>query len=420
MQSAKKLSQREAVRVESSNTFRIGLAFQGFRLLQISKGVLLICLSTLIACSEGRVALEGKWVSVANLSDTAEFFQDGTAIFTELGSASAKWSVLDDGRIKATLGGRYGNMGILIRKEGDYIQLDIDGTKRLYVAHARRSEEELRFAKELLDLEKYKEEAECMAALRDMLNEHRDWVQPIYAAHGCAKTHAARLELNDMVLEIVPGSVWQRDTKKRALNSKAWLLSTTSNGSVRNVTEGLAVAKELAELEPDCWELDTIAASYAANRDFNTAIEISSRLLEDPECEGSENLAQNLASLKRRQPILELDPAQPSVTKGQIEAELPGEWMNLESGFRDGICTLNFRKDSTYEVGNCSWSLSSNATGKKKGKWSADGVRLLMTHLNRQKIEVRYVDEFTLITTNRGREQQEFYRAMNIAKEPGA
>jgi len=73
--------------------------------------------------------------------------------------------------------------------------------------------------------------------------------------------------LNDFsrAIEIKPGLL-------DAYNSKAWILATSSQAGYRNAKEAVALAQKAVEINAGIDSLDTLAAAYAANGQFEEAV----------------------------------------------------------------------------------------------------------------------------------------------------
>ncbi len=65
-----------------------------------------------------------------------------------------------------------------------------------------------------------------------------------------------------------------------AYNSKAWILATSSDDRYRNGKEAVALAKKAVAMADNVDSLDTLAAAYAANGQFDEAVAIQKRTLE--------------------------------------------------------------------------------------------------------------------------------------------
>ncbi len=78
-----------------------------------------------------------------------------------------------------------------------------------------------------------------------------------------------------------------------ALNSLAWVLATTTNNTLRNGAEAVALAKRAAELtnRKNAAVLDTLAAAHAETGAFAEAVEVAQRALQIATAAGNENLA---------------------------------------------------------------------------------------------------------------------------------
>ncbi len=64
-----------------------------------------------------------------------------------------------------------------------------------------------------------------------------------------------------------------------AYNSKAWILATSSQEAYRNSAEALALAKKAVEINAGVDSLDTLAAAYAANGQFDEAVATQKRVI---------------------------------------------------------------------------------------------------------------------------------------------
>ncbi|UCD80323.1 MAG: tetratricopeptide repeat protein [Desulfobacterales bacterium] len=64
-----------------------------------------------------------------------------------------------------------------------------------------------------------------------------------------------------------------------AYNSKAWILATSSQETYRNSAEALALAKKAVEINAGIDSLDTLAAAYAADGQFDEAVATQKRVV---------------------------------------------------------------------------------------------------------------------------------------------
>jgi tetratricopeptide (TPR) repeat protein len=88
------------------------------------------------------------------------------------------------------------------------------------------------------------------------------------------------------------------------LNNLAWVLATSPDAGVRNGKRAVELATKASELtdynKPHI--LSTLAAAFAENGDFQTAIEWSQKAVNLDESEQAEQLAKELASYRGGQP----------------------------------------------------------------------------------------------------------------------
>jgi tetratricopeptide (TPR) repeat protein len=64
-----------------------------------------------------------------------------------------------------------------------------------------------------------------------------------------------------------------------AYNNKAWLLATCPDGKYRNGAKAVELALKAVELNPDVYQLDTLAAAYAEAGKFEDAIATQERVI---------------------------------------------------------------------------------------------------------------------------------------------
>jgi len=106
-------------------------------------------------------------------------------------------------------------------------------------------------------------------------------IRPRYAEaynnRGYARTQKGELQaaLADysMALEINPQFV-------DAYNNKAWILATTDDKQLRDGAQALMLAQKAVELDADVASLDTLAAAYAANGNYEAAIETQKKVIQ--------------------------------------------------------------------------------------------------------------------------------------------
>ena len=92
-----------------------------------------------------------------------------------------------------------------------------------------------------------------------------------------------------------------------AYNSKAWILATSSQTAYRNSGQALALAQKAAELNVGVDSMDTLAAAYAADGQFEEAIAAQKRaiqlLIQQERTAGLTPYIDRLNSYKSRQPL---------------------------------------------------------------------------------------------------------------------
>ena len=106
-------------------------------------------------------------------------------------------------------------------------------------------------------------------------------IRPRYAEafnnRGFANTQNGNLKaaLNDFsrALQINPFFV-------DAYNNKAWVLATCSNRQIRNGGQAVRLATKAVELKPDISSMDTLAAAHAAAGNFETAVDLQTKAIQ--------------------------------------------------------------------------------------------------------------------------------------------
>jgi tetratricopeptide (TPR) repeat protein len=84
----------------------------------------------------------------------------------------------------------------------------------------------------------------------------------------------------EKALDDFSGAIKLRPNFLDAYNSKAWLLATSSDPRYRNGKQALELAQKAVEIDPTIDSLDTMSAAYAANGQFNKAIDNQKKVIE--------------------------------------------------------------------------------------------------------------------------------------------
>ena len=84
----------------------------------------------------------------------------------------------------------------------------------------------------------------------------------------------------DKALDDFSGAIRLQPTFLDAYNSKAWILATSSDPRYRNGKQAVVLAKTAVEINPTIDSLDTLSAAYAANGQFDKAIENQKKVAE--------------------------------------------------------------------------------------------------------------------------------------------
>ena len=87
-------------------------------------------------------------------------------------------------------------------------------------------------------------------------------------------------------------------------NNYAWLLATAPEEKVRDGKLAVELAKKAIEFEPKkaAWYGDTLAAAYAEIGDFDEAVRLQERALEDPELKNNTEAKQRLELYRKKMP----------------------------------------------------------------------------------------------------------------------
>ena len=96
------------------------------------------------------------------------------------------------------------------------------------------------------------------------------------------------------------------------MNNAAWMLCVSPHAAVRNVADGMQLARKI-EAMPDITPgtLDTVAACYAANNEFSHAAELQARVIAEmkryaqPNEENIKEMTERLALYKAGKPYIE-------------------------------------------------------------------------------------------------------------------
>ncbi|RJP76876.1 MAG: tetratricopeptide repeat protein [Desulfobacteraceae bacterium] len=101
------------------------------------------------------------------------------------------------------------------------------------------------------------------------------------------KNYQEAIEDYHKALEFEPESA-------EAMNNLAWLLSTCPDPQYRDGKQAIKIAKKGNDLNPGAYMLDTLAAAYAENGNFKTAIEMQEEAIRILEKQGKLNLIREL------------------------------------------------------------------------------------------------------------------------------
>lgn len=85
---------------------------------------------------------------------------------------------------------------------------------------------------------------------------------------------------DELALAAFQTAMDQRPTSPSAYNEVAWLLATSSDAGVRNPAKAVAVGEKLVGLWPSASHLDTLAAAYAADGQYERAVQTEVTALE--------------------------------------------------------------------------------------------------------------------------------------------
>ena len=113
-----------------------------------------------------------------------------------------------------------------------------------------------------------------------------------------------------------------------AYNSKAWILATSSQPAYRNSAQALALAQKAVEINAGIDSLDTLAAAYAADGQFEKAIATQKRaiqlLIQQDRTTGLAPYIDRLNSYKSRQPLRVEYPDQTRPANDELSSQPPG------------------------------------------------------------------------------------------------
>jgi len=126
-----------------------------------------------------------------------------------------------------------------------------------------------RVAMTLVDKGQYQQADEHFAALRRIDPTNVDVELTIGTRRERERQHGEALRLYREAVHRSPDNVG-------ALNNLAWLLATTPDANLRNAAEAIEFARKAVALtqESEPAILDTLAAAYAANENFDRAISV--------------------------------------------------------------------------------------------------------------------------------------------------
>jgi tetratricopeptide (TPR) repeat protein len=109
---------------------------------------------------------------------------------------------------------------------------------------------------------------------------------PSLSFHSIAELHRAMADI-EAALGNAPAAIFHgRETLRLspedlgARNNLAWTLATTADAVLRNPKEAIALIEASALESGSPWELDTLAAAYAAAGNFESAVATGQRAAE--------------------------------------------------------------------------------------------------------------------------------------------
>lgn len=267
-----------------------------------------LTLLALTACGGGAGAVIGVWNNYDNYqfaTERWEFFKDKTCSIESDGTRLAgTWTTLEDNRIRITLPASGGHSTMMFATvNGDDLVIDTgDRSTTKYVRDGSQASESIRAS--ILKAVEEREvaiEAEKRAVAEKLASDERDRRAQIEAerlasAERAEEQRVAREKEQEGRRAYETG----KDAQKRgfypeavasfekaielgnasALNTLAWHYATCRDHQQLNAEKSLELALEATKRNPDdhSW-LDTLAAAYARNGQFDDAVKAQLRAL---------------------------------------------------------------------------------------------------------------------------------------------
>ena len=233
-------------------------------------------LALLASCSKPGSAVIGTWSSNSQFeygSERSEFFKDGACFIETQGQRiTGAWSALDDGRLRVTMtlgGGPALTMFATIT--GDELILDAGTNRRTaYVREQSQRATEIKAAvQKSISEREIRIEAEKRAVAERQAAEDRQRERQREAERLADERERAAERLKR-----------QQQDEAEAVNHMAWELATSRDPQKRDGRKAVELALQAVKIAPDNYEcLDTLAAAYARNGDFDNAVATQKRVL---------------------------------------------------------------------------------------------------------------------------------------------
>ena len=280
-------------------------------ILHIIASLGILVMTMISGCSNPGSELIGAWSEYSQYEygkERCEFFKDGTCYFEiSAGRIAGRWSALQDGRIKIEVkkGGLFGGasvMTLFAAVTADELVLDVGGNKRAtYVREGSQRAAEIQSGiKKAVEKREMRIEAErrAQAEKREterLAQEKQREAERAARAKKQAAEQAARAEKEEAKRAFRDGqalfkwSLYEQGVAEfekawrlgnvAALNALAWHFATCKDPKQHDGKRAVELALRLTELKPERNELDTLAAAYARNEQFEDAVSTEIRAL---------------------------------------------------------------------------------------------------------------------------------------------
>jgi len=261
-------------------------------------------------CSDPGSKLIGAWSEYSQYEygkERCEFFKDGSCYF-EISNqrVAGRWSELEDGRIKVevTKSGLFGGTSVMTLfavVTADELILDGGGDSRgTYARDGSNRAAEIQSAiKKAVEEREIRIEAEkrAQAKKREAERLTREKQREAEQAARAKKVEAAQAFLaghNAFRRSLYAQGVAEYERSwglgnVDALNKLAWHFATCKDVKQHNGKRAVELALKLTKLKPIANNLDTLAAAYARNGQFEEAVSTQVRALSLGHIDGGEN-----------------------------------------------------------------------------------------------------------------------------------